>query len=157
VTDPDLPGWRRLGCAILLLAYRDAHEGNGHSQDARQFLAGPGARRLVAWLELDAGGLAVALQDLPPPAYEQLALPLGERTKDNDPYPKTPKTPKTPARLDPEGDPVGTAAAAYPRQARPAPQLAGVTPAGCVTGQLAGNTRRRRRPAPVGVWCILGA
>ncbi len=77
MTDPDLAGWRRLGCAILLLAYRDAHEGNGHSQDARRFLAGDGARRLVAWLELDAGGLAVALQDLPPPAYEQLALPLG--------------------------------------------------------------------------------
>ncbi len=125
MTDPDLAGWRRLGCAILLLAYKDAREGNGHSQDARQFLAGDGARRLVAWLDLDAAGLAVALGDLPAPTWEQLTLPLG-------------------------GPPAIGAAG---------PHLAGVTPAapapgqglGCVTGQLARDTRRRRAgPAWVG-------
>lgn len=58
-------GWRRLACAILIQAVKDAREGNGHSQDARRFLAGPGARRLAVLLDLDAGGLAHALANLP--------------------------------------------------------------------------------------------
>ncbi len=54
---PELAGWRRLGCAILLRAYKDAAAGNGHALEARQFLASPAARGIVKLLGLDAGGL----------------------------------------------------------------------------------------------------
>ena len=70
-----LIGWRRLGCKILVQAYRDAAEGNGHSTDARRWLASGGAVDLVQLLELDRAGLESALAGLPAPAGEQLQLP----------------------------------------------------------------------------------
>ena len=77
--DPVLVGWRRLGCKILVQAYRDAAEGNGHSADAHRWLNSAGAGVLVQLLELDRGGLEGALSRLPAPAAEQLELPgLGQ-------------------------------------------------------------------------------
>jgi len=58
---PERAGWRRLGCAILLRAYKDAVAGNGYSGEARQFLASPAAWSIVKLLGLDAGGLEHAL------------------------------------------------------------------------------------------------
>ena len=80
--DEWLTGWRRLGCAILLRAWRDAHTRNGHQAarklglppgatlagDARAFLASEGARWLVAALDLDQAGFEHALAELPPAA-----------------------------------------------------------------------------------------
>jgi len=73
-TDPIAP-WRQLGCAILLRAVKDAKSANGHSHDARRFLAGPG-RDLVSALGMDAGGVDDLLAGLPEPV--QMELDLGE-------------------------------------------------------------------------------
>jgi hypothetical protein len=74
--DPDSTrdGWRRLACAILLRAVRDAADGNGHSWEARQWLGGPAARELVSLLDLDPAGLDRVLAGVPRPRYEQPSL-----------------------------------------------------------------------------------
>ena len=73
--DPSLIGYRRLACKILVQAYHDAAEGNGHSAAARCWLASADAIYLVNLLELDLGGLDHALARLPAPLAEQLQLP----------------------------------------------------------------------------------
>jgi len=75
MNDPTLESWRRLGCAVLTRAYKDAAHGNGHSQEARHWLAGDDARWWVGLLDLDPAGLDYALAGLPLPDYEQLRLP----------------------------------------------------------------------------------
>ena len=69
------PAWRRLGCAVLLQAHKDAHNTNGVKaareagllpgvtlgEDARAFLAGDGAAWLSAALDLDPRGPARAI------------------------------------------------------------------------------------------------
>ena len=69
--DPNLGGWRRLGCAVLVRAWRDTHSTNGDkaareaglpkgttlAADARQFLESDGARGLVLALDLGPEGL----------------------------------------------------------------------------------------------------
>ena len=59
--DPSLVAYRRLACAILARAVRDAKSGNGHSAEARHWLAGEGAdlaeqldiapSRVAAWVD----------------------------------------------------------------------------------------------------------
>ena len=70
-----LRGYRRLACAVLVRAWKDAHNTNGTgaavelglppgvtlSGDARAFLQGDGARWLAALLEFNPGGLDRAL------------------------------------------------------------------------------------------------
>jgi hypothetical protein len=81
--DPALNGWRRLAVAVLLRAYKDAAHGNGHSQEARRFLAGDGTRWLALALDLDQDGLGAVQRstaseavagrpDLPEPAQPML-------------------------------------------------------------------------------------
>lgn len=72
----DADGWRALGCAILLRAWRDAAHGNGHSSDARLFLDSDGARWLVALMDLDGQLVDDIKATLPPAAWVQLALSL---------------------------------------------------------------------------------
>jgi len=68
--------WRRLSCAILLQAHKDAQAGDPlDAAEARRWLAGNGGRRLVSLLDLDPTGLDRALAALPRPAAEQLTLP----------------------------------------------------------------------------------
>ena len=75
--DPALSGWRRLGCAVILQAHRDAQDRHGpQAADARAFLAGSGAAWLAAALDLPPEGPAQAVGSLPPPDYEQMALSL---------------------------------------------------------------------------------
>ncbi len=89
MNDYTLDGWRALGCAVLLRAWSDTRNNNGHkaareagiptgitlAQDARSFLHGDGARWLVAALDLDQDGLDHALDGMPRPEFEQLTLP----------------------------------------------------------------------------------
>ena len=72
--EPTVIGYRRLACAVLIRAYRDAAEGNGHSAAARAWLASSGAVDLVNLLELDPAGLARAVDALPEPRAVQLPL-----------------------------------------------------------------------------------
>lgn len=75
MSEPTLDNWRALACAVVIRAHKDAVAGNGHSFEARSWLAGDGARWLVALLDdLDVAGLGHALARLPSPTYEQLAL-----------------------------------------------------------------------------------
>jgi hypothetical protein len=85
-----LNSWRRLGCAVLLRAWRDAHNRNGHKAareiglpvgvtlagDARAFLESDGALWLAALLELDAGIVDDIRAELAPAEWRQLALVL---------------------------------------------------------------------------------
>ena len=78
MTDPTLAGWRALGCAVLVRAWRDTHDRNGAKAaraagispdiglagDARLFLESDGARWLVALLDLDPAGIDAALAGL---------------------------------------------------------------------------------------------
>ena len=78
VDDPISMGWRRLGAAVLVRAWRDVHNTNGHKAareagfpygislagDARSFLNGNGARWLVAVLDIDQAGLDHALMKI---------------------------------------------------------------------------------------------
>jgi len=70
--DLTLLAYRRLACAILARAVRDAQGGNGHSAEARRWLAGEGAilaerldippERITRW----AGGLEPLAQPVLP-------------------------------------------------------------------------------------------
>lgn len=85
-----LHGWQRLGCAILWMAWKDAHSTNGWreareagispgvtlSGDARLFLESDGAAWLIALLELDCQIVDDLRAQLPPVLWEQLALSL---------------------------------------------------------------------------------
>lgn len=73
MNDPQLDGWRRLACAVLVQAAKDIRQGNGHSLEAWAFLSSDGAADLVDLLELDAAGLGRVLAGLPDLA--QPALP----------------------------------------------------------------------------------
>jgi hypothetical protein len=71
-----MDGWRALGCAILLRAWRDAAHGNGHSSEARAFLESDGAAWLIALLDLDSQIMDNIRAELPPVLWVQLALAL---------------------------------------------------------------------------------
>ena len=84
------PGWRALACAILEQSWMDAHSKNQErrtcetglprgiriADDARQFLAGNGARVLLGLLELDEEILDDINDRLPRPEYAQLTFLL---------------------------------------------------------------------------------
>ena len=77
--DPAAEGYRRLACAVLVQAYRDSLNPDGHrvtrvagstfgvtsAEEARSFLQADGARWLVALLDLDPTLLDYALAKLP--------------------------------------------------------------------------------------------
>jgi hypothetical protein len=87
--DPTSKAWRRLGCAVLVQAWRDAHNTNGAraaaelglpagltlAGDARAFLQSDGAAWLVLALDLDPAGLDQALGGLRPSKWGQLRIP----------------------------------------------------------------------------------
>lgn len=64
---PKAEPWQRLGFAIIKRAYVDAVEGNGHSDEARCFLMGEGARLLAELLGVDGGYFCRLVENLPPP------------------------------------------------------------------------------------------
>jgi hypothetical protein len=72
VTDAALVGWRRLSAAVLLRAYFDAKDGNGHSAEARAFLESEGAGGLLAELGIDPARLGAVVEGLPEPAQPML-------------------------------------------------------------------------------------
>ena len=89
-------GWRRLACAVIVQACRDAHNTNGHqaagglglppgqslSDDAKNFLHSSGADWLVSLLDdLDLDGLERLRAEVSPAEWVQCALPgLQRRT-----------------------------------------------------------------------------
>jgi hypothetical protein len=70
--DPVLMAWRRLGCAILTRALRDAADGSGYRGEAVGFLKSHGARHLVELLDLDPALLKMAAEGLPPAMQPEL-------------------------------------------------------------------------------------
>ena len=70
--DPVLAAWRRLGCAILTRALRDAADDNGYSGEAVGFLKSDGAHQLVKLLDLELAWLKMATARLPPPMQPEL-------------------------------------------------------------------------------------
>ena len=86
----ELTGWRRLACAVLVRAWRDAHSTNGDKAakeagisagvglagDARAFLESDGAAWLALMLEFDPAGVDHLRHQLPPVEWGQLSLML---------------------------------------------------------------------------------
>jgi len=71
--DPVVAAYKRLACAILARAVRDAKSGNGHSTEARRWLAGdPWAGDLFDYLDIPPERVARWAVGLEPLA--QLAL-----------------------------------------------------------------------------------
>jgi hypothetical protein len=79
--DPVLMAWRRLGCAILTRALRDAADGSGYSGEAIGFLKSHGARHLVALLDLDPALLKTPTERVPDVLAENSHPPEEQRAR----------------------------------------------------------------------------
>ena len=83
--DPVQVAWRRLGCAILAQALRDAADGSSHSGEAVSFLKSHDARHLVELLDLDPALLKTPTERVPPVLADYSRLPKKQRTSTNNP------------------------------------------------------------------------
>ena len=71
--DPTGYHWRRLACAVIVQAAKDAQSGNGTATEARASLRGEWCGFLLDSVNLDRGAVAAWVDGLP--AVAQPALP----------------------------------------------------------------------------------